>query len=273
MASQPPTLQQLKSNMKATWMAGDFGKIAAMNEPWGEHFVARLNLQPGMNVLDVACGTGNQSIPAARTGARVTGIDIATNLLSQARARADSAGVFVDFVEGDAEELPFPDARFDVVFSMFGAMFAPRPERVAAELKRVCKPGGLIAMANWTPESIPGQLFGVTARYLPPPPALQPPSRWGIDSVVRERFGNDVEVHTSKQKERADYEELSPAQVVQFFRTYFGPTKASFERLDPSQHAAYTADLERVFTNANEKRNGGTAHEAEYLEVHGRKKN
>ena len=171
-------LSALKQRMKSTWMAGDFGQIARINERSGEEFVDRLHLQPGMQILDVACGTGNQSIPAARTGARVTGLDIAPNLLEQARERARAEDLKVDFVEGDAEDLPYEAGEFDVVLSMFGAMFAPRPERVAAELHRVCRPGGLIAMGNWTPQGFIGQTFALMSRQVAPPPGIVPAILW-----------------------------------------------------------------------------------------------
>ena len=147
-------LDQLKQRMKGTWMAGDFGQIARYSAKAAEEFVDRLNVKPGMQVLDVACGTGNLAIPAARKGASLHGADIATNLIEQARQRAASEGLHATFQEGDAEDLPYPDASFDLVMTMFGAMFAPRPERVAAELTRVCRPGGVVAMANWTPEGL-----------------------------------------------------------------------------------------------------------------------
>ena len=137
-----PELEPLKEKMRATWMAGDFGKIAEYSAKDAEHFVDSLGIATGMRVLDVACGTGNLAIPAARTGAQVTGVDIATNLLDQARQRAAAEGLQITFEEGDAERLPFPDAEFDVVMSMFGAMFAPDPELVASELSRVCGTAG-----------------------------------------------------------------------------------------------------------------------------------
>lgn len=158
--SQPAIdIDALKSRLKATWMAGDFGLIAKSYEAGAAEFVRRIGLVPGSRVLDVACGTGNLAVPAARTGAEVTGVDIATNLLEQARARAAAEGLTARFDEGDAEMLPYPDASFDAVISMFGVMFAPRPERSAAELLRVCRPGGRIALANWTPSGFVGQMF------------------------------------------------------------------------------------------------------------------
>src|SRR6266436_3022990 len=159
MAALPDGLAQLKQNLRASWMAGDFGQIARLNSQGAEDFVNRINLKPGTKVLDVACGTGNQSIPAARTGAQVTGLDIAPNLLEQARQRAKAENLNIEFIDGDAENLPYPAGHFDVVLSMVGAMFAPRPEVVASELKRVCRAESLVAMGSWTPEGFVGQMF------------------------------------------------------------------------------------------------------------------
>ena len=189
MATGPDSFAELKQRLRASWMAGDFGEIANLNAREGEEFIQRINLKPGTKVLDVACGTGNQSIPAARTGADVIGLDLAPNLLEQARKRAADEKLKIEFIEGDAEKLPYDAAHFDVVLSMFGAMFAPRPEVVAAELLRVCRPGGLIAMGNWTPEGFVGQMFQITARHAPPPPGMLPPSLWGVEKVVTEPPG------------------------------------------------------------------------------------
>lgn len=268
--AQAPSAQDMKAVMKSMWMAGDFGKIAKMHEDWGERFVERLGLKPGMHVLDVGCGTGNQAIPAARTGAHVIGIDIATNLLQQATERAREERLEMAFVEGDAQELPFPDAHFDVVYSMFGAMFAPVPERVAAEFKRVCKPGGLIAMGNWTPESVPGQMFKVSGKYAPPPPGMQPPALWGVENVARERFGSGVDVKAEKRTEHMHFDE-SPAEVVELFCTWFGPTKMTCARLDSEALKSFKADMTDVYTRNNRSTHGGTVCDAEFLEVHGRK--
>jgi ubiquinone/menaquinone biosynthesis C-methylase UbiE len=199
MQTSAPDLSELKSRMKATWMAGDFGQIATFTAKAAEEFVQRLGIAHGAKVLDVACGTGNTAIPAARAGADVTGIDIASNLLEKARQRAATEGMNIHFQEGDAEDLPFPDQSFDVVLSMYGAMFAPRPEKVAAELVRVCKSGGMIAMANWTPDGFVGKNFAVMAKMVPPPP-VPPPILWGDESVVRQRLGaHSKEIHCIRQ--------------------------------------------------------------------------
>jgi ubiquinone/menaquinone biosynthesis C-methylase UbiE len=170
-----PEMETLKTRLKATWMAGDFGIIARMIERGGDEFVDSIGIKPGMKVLDVACGTGNTAIPEAKNGADVTGVDIATNLLEQARARAEAEGLSIKFDEGDVEALQYEDDSFDAVVTMFGAMFAPRPDVTASEMRRVCKPGGFIAMGNWTPEAFVGQMFKIGSTHVPPPPGMSVP--------------------------------------------------------------------------------------------------
>lgn len=267
MDAAPPQLAQLKSALKTTWMAGDFGEIAKFSVHEAEAFAGRLRIQPGLRVLDVACGTGNTAIPAARAGARVVGVDIAPNSLEQARQRAAAEGLKVDFEEGDAEALRFPDSAFDVVITMFGAMFAPRPERVAAELLRVVKPGGTIAMANWTPEGFVGKSFRTTSQLVPPPPGIPPPVLWGDEKVVRERFAERVSELTLKRRcVRLEYP-FPPEKVVELFREYFGPTKMAFSRLDESGQKRLAAETESLWREHNLSRDGMTHVEAEYLEV------
>src|SRR5437867_5852819 len=192
MSPAPADLEALKARIRATWTSGDFGVIAHQVQEDEEAFVGRLGITRGLEVLDVACGTGNSAIPAARYGARVIGVDIAPNLLEQARERAKSEGLEVRFEEGDAEQLVFPDGSFDLVVSIFGAMFAPRPERVAAEFKRVCRSGGRIAMGNWTPDSFAGQTYEMTSKYVPPPPGMMPPVLWGDEATVRDRLRDGI---------------------------------------------------------------------------------
>jgi len=262
-----PELAQIKEKMRATWMAGDFGKIAHYSSPGAVEFVSRLELRPGMKVLDVACGTGNLGIPAARAGAKVTGVDIAPNLLEQARRRASAEKLNAVFEEGDAEQLPYEDGAFDLVMSMFGAMFAPRPELVAAELTRVCRPGGVIAMANWTHDGFVGESFAVTARHVPPPPGLAAPLLWGHEPTVRERLGKGTsKITTSRRSIEFDYP-FPPDEVVQFFRQYFGPTSSSFARLDSDGQAALARDLEGHWRQNNRANGRRTLVSAEYLEV------
>ena len=269
MDATSPQFAQLKSALKATWMAGDFGKVAELVAHEGEGFVSRLGLQPGLRVLDVACGTGNTAIPAARAGAEVVGVDIAPNLLQQASGRAQSEGVRARFQEGDAEELPFRDGEFDVVLTMFGAMFAPRPERVAAELLRVCKPGGMIAMANWTPEGFVGKTFRRTAELVPPPLGVPAPVLWGDENVVRQRFANGSlsKLQTRRHPARFHYP-YPPKEIVDLFLQYFGPMKMAYSRLDDEGKARLAAELQALWEEHNEASDGTTAVVAEYLEVH-----
>jgi SAM-dependent methyltransferase len=271
MGTPMPQIDQLKQNMKAAWIAGDFGQIAKYSEGEAANFIERLNIKPGSEVLDVACGTGNLAIPAARLGAKVIGVDIATNLLEQARTRAANEGLKAEFREGDAEKLPFPDAQFDVVVSMFGAMFAPRPALVAGELVRVCRPDGLIAMANWTPGGFVGENFRITTRYLPPPANLDPPVLWGDEEVVKERFATlGWKVETFRRYLGFKYP-FGAAEVVKLFREYFGPTKVAFSRLDQAGQEALAADLEKLWAGHNEGTANETHVKAEYLEVRARK--
>lgn len=262
-----PEMESLKARLKAMWMAGDFGQVAKHIETAAEEFIARLALKPGARLLDVACGSGNLAIPAARAGAIVTGVDIAANLLEQARARADSEGLTIQFDEGDAENLPYDDASFDVVVSMFGAMFAPRPELVAAELARVCRSGGRIAMANWTPEGFVGQMFKTGAKYAPPPPNMPAPIKWGEEETVRERLRDGfMDLQLTRRKCQFKYP-FPPAEVVEFFRAYFGPTQRAFETLDAAGQAALRSDLERLWSEHNRATDNTTDVEGEYLEV------
>ncbi len=266
MQTSAPDLTQLKSGMKATWMAGDFGKIASYSAEEAENFVNRIGIPPEAVVLDVACGTGNTTLPAAKTGASVTAVDIATNLLEQARQRADSEKLKIAFKEADVEDLPFADASFDVVLTMFGAMFAPRPEKVAAELLRVCKPGGLIAMANWTPEGFVGKSFKVTAQLVPPPP-VPPPVLWGDEPTVRQRFAQGAtNVNCTKQHLHFAYP-FSPRETVTFFRKYFGPTQMAFSRLDQAGQQSLASQLESLWAEHNTAADGTTAVKGEYLDV------
>lgn len=262
-----PELQALKTKLRAVWMAGDFGQIAKASVTAGQDFSKRLNLQPGTKVLDVACGTGNFALPAARAGAIVTGVDIAPNLLEQARASARQEGLQAEFSEGDAEALAFDDGSFDVVATMFGAMFAPRPEVVARELKRVCRPGGHIAMANWTPDGFIGQMFKTVASHVPQPPKMPPPIWWGVDEKVRERFGEGLSRLETKPRMTLLSYPFSPADVVEHFRKYFGPVNKAFDSLDEYAQAALRSDLEMLWTSNNQATDGTTRADAEYLEV------
>src|ERR1041385_3484398 len=261
-------LAALKTKLRATWNAGDFGQIAKYYATQAEDFIGRLGLKPGMTVLDVACGTGNLAIPAAKTGARVTGVDIAPTSLEQARENAKAAGLNAKFDEGDAEALPYADASFDAVVTMFGAMFAPRPELVAAELKRVCRPGGVIAMANWTPSGFIGQMFKISASHFPLPPGMASPELWGNEETVRERLGEGISKLDTTLQNITWVFPFSPADVVEHFRLYYGPTQKAFGALDEQKQAALRKDLEELWATHNRATDGTTlVDDAEYLEV------
>ena len=267
MSTMNHEVESLKARLKATWMAGDYGLVAKSIEACAEEFIARLALKPGTRLLDVACGSGNLAIAAARTGAIVTGVDIAPNLLEQGRARAESEELAVQFDEGDAEQLPYRNASFDVVVSMFGAMFAPRPGLTAAELVRVCRPGGLIAMANWTPGGFAGQMFKTVGKHAPPPPGIPPPAQWGDEAIVRERLDEGIaDLRMRKRICQIKYP-FPPSDVVEFFRLYFGPVKNAFAALDVDGQAALRRDLEQLWSANNRAQGDSTYIEAEYLEV------
>ena len=262
-----PEMEALKARLKTTWMSGDYAHFAQYMEPGALEFLSRLHIPPGAHMLDVACGAGQIAIPAARAGVRVIGVDIASNLVAKARARAAASGVNVTFDEGDAEMLPYGDASFDIVVSLIGAMFAPRPDLVAAELLRVCRPGGRIAMANWTPEGHVGQMFKVVASHVPPPPLMVSPLNWGDTATVRDRLGPGC---TSVAAEKRMYPmryPFPPAEVAQFFFEYYGPTVRALAALDDVSKAGLRKDLVELWTRNNQATDGTTRVEAEYLEV------
>ncbi|HLA94530.1 MAG TPA: class I SAM-dependent methyltransferase [Pyrinomonadaceae bacterium] len=266
-----PEMETLKSKLKTTWSAGDFSEVAKHIETVAEQFVERLNIQPGMKVLDVACGSGNLAIVAAQKGADVKGIDIADNLIEAAIKRAAAAGLNIEFQVGDAEAMPYEDGEFDLVMTMFGAMFAPRPDVTASELLRVCKPGGIIAMANWTPEGHAGQMFKVSGKYLPPP-NMPPPVQWGVPEMVAERFGDRVsDLKTTPRLADMTFE-YGPAEVVEHFKTYFGPTIMAYKLIAPENHEAFRSDMEALWALNNTATDGTTLVNSEYLEVIATKK-
>jgi 2-polyprenyl-3-methyl-5-hydroxy-6-metoxy-1,4-benzoquinol methylase len=262
-------LDSLKTRIRATWMAGDYGSVAALTESAAKDFIDRRQIKPNMQVLDVACGNGNLSIPAAKAGAAVTGVDIAPNLLDQARARAAREKLDIRFKEGDAENLPVAVGAFDLVVSMFGVMFAPRPNLVAAELFRVCRSGGQIAMANWTPSGFIGALFRATAKHVAPPVGAPSPLQWGDEGTVRERLGADVkDLQMTRRLAQLKFP-FSIPETVEFYRVHYGPTLKAFAGLSETAQAALRRDLEDLYVRHNDARDGTTCIAAEYLEVVG----
>jgi len=261
-----PEISGLKTRLKETWMAGDYDRFSRYMEQGARIFYERLDVPAGCQLLDVACGSGQVALWAARDGISVTGVDIASNLVQRAQERAEAEGLTAHFIEGDAEELPFEDASFDVVTSLFGAMFAPRPELVAHELLRVCSPGGTIAMANWTPEGFIGGMFKTFAKFIAPS-GMPAPVLWGNERVVRERLGHGV---SDLRMTRYNYDftyPFPPTEVVEFFRQYYGPTNRAFASLDRAAAEQLRDELNGLWSEHNRGGDEFTVVSAEYLEV------
>jgi len=268
-AELTPEMEALKTRLKATWMSGDYGHFATYLESGALEFLSRINIEPGARVLDVACGAGQTAIPMSRAGAKVTGVDIATNLIEQARARAQAENLDARFEEGDAEMLPYEDGSFDIVVSLIGAMFAPRPDLVAAELKRVCRPGGKIIMGNWTPTGFVGQMFKIHGKHVPPPAIMPSPVKWGDEEIVRERFKDGIS-HLKLSRRLYPFRYPFPAsEVVEFFRTYYGPSYKAFAALESlyEKQDALRRELEQLWAEHNTAIDGTTSIDSEYLEV------
>ncbi|MEZ4706150.1 MAG: class I SAM-dependent methyltransferase [Caldilineaceae bacterium] len=263
----PVQADELTSRTKATWMAGDFGRIAKSYEPGAADFITRLHLSVNTEVLDVACGSGNLTIPAARTGAYVTGIDIASNLVEQAQAWARIEGLTVAIDEGDAEQMPYDNDSFDTVVTMFGAMFVPRPDAVAAEMVRVCRRGGRIAMANWTPDGFIGHMFKIVGKHVPPAAGVPSPLLWGKPEIVAQRLGDEIaELRCTQQTITFNFP-FSPAATVEYFRTYYGPTLRAFGALRADAQEALRSELVQLWAQHNKSGNGVTQVDSTYLEV------
>jgi SAM-dependent methyltransferase len=261
------TADPLTERVRATWTSGDFGRIAKGYERGAGEFITRLGLEPGERVLDVACGTGNLALPAARTGASVAGIDIAPNLIAQAEANAARERLAIAFEVGDAEQLPYAKGTFRTVVTMFGAMFAARPERAAAELLRVTRPGGRIAMASWTPSGFVGEMLKTTVRFAPPPAGVPSPLLWGTEDAVRDRLGaGATSLEFTRRIISFDYP-FPPEEVVHYFRLWYGPTLRAFAALDDAKRDELRRDLERLWADHNRASDGTTHVESEYLEV------
>ena len=262
-----PELDAIGERVRATWTSGDFGRIAKGYAQGSSEFIARLGLVPLEPVLDLACGTGNLAIPAARTGASVTGVDIAANLVSQARTRAQAEGLPIRLDVGDVEQLPYANGEFQTVVTMFGAMFAARPERAAAEMLRVTRSGGRIAMANWTPSGFIGEMFRLTTAYVAPPAGISSPLLWGTEDAVRARFGSGVRSLTLTRRLITFEYPFGPEETVNQFRLWYGPTLRAFAGLDEPNRSALRRDLERLWTDHNRATDGTTRVQSEYLEV------
>ena len=247
--------------------SGDFSVVAARIQYQAEQLCETVDLQAGWRVLDVATGSGNAALAAARRGCEAVGIDYVPALLERGRIRAEAEHLSVEFLLGDAEQLPFESESFDAVVSIYGVMFAPNHQHAAAELARVCRPGGRIALACWTPEGFIGETFRLFGRYLPSTPGLSPPVRWGVESYQRELFGNRAASVVSYPR-TAIFRYRSAEENVEFFRTYYGPTLRAFDALSADQQTALHEELIALVHRYD--RNAGTgpvAIAADYLET------
>lgn len=256
-------LEELKAKQHQIWNNGDYSKIAWVTVPLAGHLLAAADLKPGSTVLDVACGTGHVAIEAARAFCDVTGIDYVADLVATARDRAAAEGLTIDFQEADAEQLPFEDGSFDYVVSAIGVMFTADHDRAAAELVRVCRPGGTIGLANWTAEGFIGQVLKTVGTHVPPPPVALPPTRWGNEEVVRDLLGDQVtdvrsETHVVTQRF------LSEESFADFMLTYYGPTYTAAQRLDDAGRAAFRDDLVALAHATNKASNGTFVNDWEY---------
>ena len=263
-----PEVERLKTRLRSVWMAGDYDRFSRYMESGAREFYERLNVAPGSQLLDVGCGSGQLALMAAKDGLEVTGVDIASNLVERARMRAQAEGLRARFEEADAEALPFEDASFDVVTSLIGAMFAPRPDFVAKELLRVCVSGGTIAMANWTPQGFIGQMFKAISKFIAPS-GMPSPVLWGDETTVRERFGKGLSDLSLVRRHYTFSYPFPPAEVVEFFRLYYGPTNQAFAALDEEGRETLRHELETLWSAHNRAGSDCTAVFAEYLEVIG----
>jgi SAM-dependent methyltransferase len=267
MNDSPPDLAVVTEVQQQIWSKGDFAMVAGLVNKVSDDLAEALDLVPDERVLDVACGSGNGAIAAARrTWGGTVGADYVPALLERGRERAAAERLEVEFLEADAQDLPFEDASFDVAMSIFGAMFAPDQAKAASELLRVVRPGGRIGMANWTPAGSVGTMFKTIAEHAPPPPGLDSPLLWGTEERLRELFGDGItELRVESRNSRQPFR--SPDHYIEFFRTYFGPTQMAYERVGPEGEQALTDGLRTFLEGANIAGDRAMVLEAEYLEV------
>jgi SAM-dependent methyltransferase len=259
-------LDGIKAKQQKTWSSGDYGAVAALIHPIAEDLVQAADLSAGSRVLDVATGTGNAAIAAARCRCDVTGVDYVPELLERGRERATAEHLPVRFVEADAEALPCDDGEWDAVFSVVGAMFAPDQERTAAELTRVCRSGGIIAMANWTPDGFIGDLFRTVGRHVPPPPGVRAPVEWGTETRLRELFGDRVAQLRVTPRDFV-FRFTSAEEFADYFRANYGPTLKAFEALDEDRGKALYVDLVDLAARHNSATDGTLRIASAYLSV------
>ncbi|MFO0931118.1 MAG: methyltransferase domain-containing protein [Planctomycetota bacterium] len=265
-AAPAPSLEAVKARQQQTWSSGDFAVIGTMIHASAEALVTAADLSAGWRVLDVATGSGNAALAAARYGCEVVGLDYVPALLARGRERAAAERLAVTFVEGDAERMPFDDASFDAVLSIYGVMFAPDAPRAARELLRVVRPGGRIALANWTPQGFVGEMLRTVSRHVPPPAGVTPPTAWGTESRLRELFGDGLASLEVREREFV-FRFRSAAEFVDVFRRYYGPTLKAFQAVGAPGEAALHADLLDLARRFDRNGTGPVAMPAQYLEV------
>jgi ubiquinone/menaquinone biosynthesis C-methylase UbiE len=258
-------LNAVKTRQQGAWSSGDYAMVGTTLQIVGEMLCEAVDLRSGQRVLDVAAGNGNATLAAARRFAEVVSTDYVGELLERGRERAAAERLPVTFQEADAENLPFGDASFDVVLSTFGVMFTPDQERAARELMRVCRPGGKIGLANWTPESFIGKLFKTMGKYLPPPAGVKPPSLWGNKDHLQALFGAQAIV--TAQSRNFVFRYQSPQHWLEIFRDYYGPVLKAFAALEPAKRDALEADIHALLDAVNVAKDGTLVAPSEYLEV------
>jgi ubiquinone/menaquinone biosynthesis C-methylase UbiE len=268
-APPAPDLAAIKRRQQATWASGDFSAVATMIVPVAEMLLDTMDVRAGTTVLDIATGSGNAAMAAARFGCEVTGVDYVPSLLERGRERAAAERMDITFLEGDAEDLPCADGSFDAVVSVFGTMFAPDHPRTAAEMARVCRAGGRVGLASWTPEGFLGDMFRTIAAHVPPPTGVVSPMMWGTEAHLSDVFDDAVE-WTRHTRRMFTFRFTSPQAFVDFFATNYGPTLKAFEALDAGGGDALADDLARLARRHNRLRdNGAVALDGEYLETVG----
>jgi SAM-dependent methyltransferase len=261
-----PDLATIKAKQQQTWASGNFAVVASRIVLVSEQLADAANIRAGSRVLDVACGNGNATIAAARSGASAVGVDYVPALLEDGRARATAEGLDVEFQDGDAEQLPFADNSFDTTLSVYGAMFAPDHHKTAAEILRVTRPGGTVGLASWTPDGFVGQMFRIVTSHVPAPAGVQSPVLWGTESHLSELFGSGVTAIDSIESSCV-FRFTSGEDFVAFFRRWYGPTLRAFDALDATGQTALAADLASLANEYDRNRDGGSiAIDAHYLQ-------
>ncbi len=261
-----PDFAAIKTRQQAAWSTGNYAVVGTTLQIVGEDLCEALDLRSGSKVLDVAAGNGNATLAAARRWCDVTSTDYVGSLLEAGKARAQAEGLEVKFQQADAENLPFADASFDAVLSTFGVMFTPDQEKAAAELARVCKPGGRIGLANWTPESFIGQLFKTIGKYVPPAPGVQSPALWGTQARLETLFGQAArEIRVVSRQFNFRYR--SAAHWLEVFRTFYGPVNKAFGALDADKQAAFARDVMALIDSRNRSGDATLVLPSEYVEV------